>query len=200
MKDLRSLLKKAYQEPDRMPKGHEKRFLARLDEELPEKKEGKWYLPKGQGWKIAASFLIIVGITALFYNVRETGSDIEDKPSITDVAGPENETGQISLGDLSPDLEKVENYYVTAINWELSRIDVDKKNKQLFDGYMQRLAELNEEYQALNRELNDIGPNEQTVIALIDNLKMRLQLLYRLKDKLQELKSKNDEEISHIQA
>lgn len=199
MKDLRKLIEKAYPQPDKMPEGHENRFLARLEKELPEKKVRKLHFPKGRGWKIAASFLVLVSITVGFYGVWKTGISTGDEPVVTGTMNPENETSRISLGDLSPDLKKVEDYYMTSINWELSRIEVDDKNKQLFDGYMDKLTELNEEYQALNRELNDIGPNEQTVIALIDNLKMRLQLLYQLKDKLEELKNKNDEKISHLQ-
>ncbi|MBC9796588.1 hypothetical protein [Sinomicrobium weinanense] len=199
MKDLRKLIKETYDQQDKMPEGHEDRFLARLERELPEKRTGKRFWSGGPGWKIAASLLIIVGITIAFYETGKNRAVTEDEPAITDVSDPEDRTEQISLGDLSPDLKKVENYYVTTINWELSRMEVDETNRQLFDGYMQRLAELNEEYQTLNRELNDVGPNEQTVIALIDNLKMRLQLLYRLKDKLQELKSRNNEKTAYLQ-
>ena len=48
------------------------------------------------------------------------------------------------------------------------------------------LKELNEEYDKLTEELNDNGPNEGTLDALIDNLKFRLNLVLRLKEKLQE--------------
>ena len=56
-----------------------------------------------------------------------------------------------------------------------------------FDGYLAKLEDLNNEYNRLTNELIQTGPNEQTVNALIDNLKFRLNLLYRLKDKLNEL-------------
>lgn len=45
------------------------------------------------------------------------------------------------------------------------------------DSYMERLAELNKEYHRLNEELNELGPNDQTINALIKNLQLRLQLL-----------------------
>ncbi|MGS2740434.1 hypothetical protein [Sinomicrobium sp. M5D2P17] len=200
MKDIRELLEKGYRETEGIPEGHEERFLSRLDSELPEKKVRRVYFGKGQVWKIAASFLIFGGIaTVLFYSMQQKKTGVENTPVITDTRNPVNDVDRISLGDLSPDLKKVEEYYVAAINWELSQVEIDDGNKRLFDEYMARLGELNEEYQALNRELNDIGPNEQTVVALIDNLKMRLQLLYRLKEKLQELKNRNNEEISYLQ-
>ena len=43
----------------------------------------------------------------------------------------------------------------------------------------------------LSKELIESGPTEQTVTALIDNLKFRLELMYRLKDKLNELNNVN---------
>ncbi|WP_240643092.1 hypothetical protein [Sinomicrobium pectinilyticum] len=200
MKDIRELLEKGYKEREKMPEDHEERFLARLERELPERKVRRVHFGLGKVWKIAASFLIVGGITAvLFFGIKQKGAVAEGTPVVTDKQNPVNDANRLSLGDLSPDLKKVEEYYVTAINWELSQVEIDDANKQLFDEYMARLGELNEEYQTLNRELNDIGPNEQTVVALIDNLKMRLQLLYRLKDKLQELKNKNNEEISDLQ-
>ena len=53
---------------------------------------------------------------------------------------------------------------------------------------MNRLDVLNNDYLLLNKELNESGPNEANVNALIDNLKLRLELLFKLKNKLKELK------------
>ena len=89
-----------------------------------------------------------------------------------------------TLCDLSPNLKKVEDYYLASINLELSKIEVTPRNKELFDGYVDRLQELNTEYQNLTIELNENGPLEETIDALIDNLKLRLSLLSRLKEQL----------------
>ena len=75
---------------------------------------------------------------------------------------------------------------MASINLELSKVQLTPENKELFDGYVQRLKELNDEYDKLTLELNDNGPNEETLDALIDNLKFRLNLVMRLKEKLQE--------------
>ena len=45
---------------------------------------------------------------------------------------------------------------------------------------------MNDEYDNLTVELNENGPNEDTLDALINNLKFRLNLVTRLKEKLQE--------------
>jgi len=40
--------------------------------------------------------------------------------------------------------------------------------------------------------LNTYGPSEATIAALIDNLKIRLELLFKLKNKLKELNTEEN--------
>ena len=101
----------------------------------------------------------------------------------------------ISLGDLSPDLKKVENYYVANINLELSNLHVSEDNKAMVDSFMEQLLTLNEEYKILNEELNKIGPNDQTISAIIKNLQLRLELLQKLKKKINKLKTSKNEQV-----
>ncbi|MGB5652465.1 MAG: hypothetical protein WBM56_01395, partial [Robiginitalea sp.] len=61
--------------------------------------------------------------------------------------------------------------------------------------FILRLGELNTEYRQLSEELNRIGPNEQTIGAMIKNLQYRLQLMLKLKEKLIELKSSKNETV-----
>ncbi|MCB0433007.1 MAG: hypothetical protein KDD18_08385, partial [Mangrovimonas sp.] len=84
---------------------------------------------------------------------------------------------------------KVEDYYLATINLELSKVKYTPENKELLDGYLQRLDELTKEYKRLTQELNTSGPNELTINALIDNLKFRLNLLYKLRNQIKELQS-----------
>ena len=72
----------------------------------------------------------------------------------------------------------------------MSQLEISDRNKTLIDSFMERLEELNLEYKKLNNELNEIGPNDQTITALIKNLQLRLQLLHKLRDKLKELQSR----------
>ena len=71
-------------------------------------------------------------------------------------------------------------------------MNVTSGNKEMFDGYLEQLEELNKEYAVLSDELTTSGPTERTVNALIDNLKLRLNLLYRLKEKLSELNNETN--------
>lgn len=168
---------------DRMPKGHEARFLQKLDRELP--------LPPKQSiftfLNIAASVVILIGLSFGAYKFMGTSPN---DPTETVIVNSEKES---PLGKLSPQLKKVEDYYLANINLELSKIEVTPETKELFDGYLERLEELNKEYELLSEELMKSGPTEQTINASIDNLKLRLNLMYRLKEKLNELNNETNQ-------
>tara|TARA_R110000868_G_scaffold77458_1_gene221757 strand:+ start:1960 stop:2535 length:576 start_codon:yes stop_codon:yes gene_type:complete len=166
-----------------MKDGHEQRFMKRMEMELPVAKG-----PSFPWFKIAASLIILIGLGTYFFMNWNNLEPI--KTTIVDKNKPVPEDKGISLGDLSPDLKKVEDYYLVSINLELSQLEISDRNKTLIDSFMERLEELNLEYKKLNTELNEIGPNDQTITALIKNLQLRLQLLHKLRDKLKELQSR----------
>lgn len=189
-RDLRKLFEEEQEsEQFLMTKGHEKRFMDRLEKELPKQGKSSFFM-----LKIAASILVLASIGTFFYINYINGEDNTIPTTIVDKVPVVETKNGISLGDLSPDLKKVENYYVANINLVLSKLDASGDNKVLVDGYMERLAELNLEYKNLNAELNQIGPNDQTITALIKNLQLRLQLLQRLKEKLNEVQSSKSEQ------
>jgi hypothetical protein len=188
--DLRELFRKSDSvEPRELLKeGHEVRFEKKLDKAFPKRNTARFLYVK-----IAAAVVLILA-AGYFLMQMLNSNELKNTPEIvnTDKKGANGQT--ISLGDISPNLKKVEDYYVANIYLELSEIEVTKENKSLFNEYMLKLSELNKEYENLNVELADIGPNEPTITALIDNLQLRLQLLYQLKEKLNELKeTKNDD-------
>lgn len=197
-RDLRKLFEKERKEKSfKMKEGHEDRFFAKLEEELPNDPPKKKVISLWM--QIAASVVVAVGLSFYYFNSNGGTVDPEEKITVVDRDDPSKEAQGISLGDLSPDLKKIETYYTTNINLQLSELADDPGNKELVDSYMDRLAELNKEYQRLNQELNELGPNDQTISALINNLQLRLQLLQKLKSKLNQLKSsKNEQESSNI--
>lgn len=163
-----------------MPKGHEARFLKKLEQELPSTSIKKRF----KFWNSAASVVVLLGMGFGAYKYFNTPEVI--------VEPNEKVVTLKSLGDVSPDLKKVEDYYIANINMELANVKLTSENKDLFDGYIARLEELNKEYERLSLELTEQGPNELTVNALIDNLKLRLNLLYRLKEQLNELNNSEE--------
>ena len=188
--DLRDLFKEERSKKHSLKTGHEERFMGRLEEAFhPQKRSSTFFF-----MKIAASIVVLISIGFFVYQ-GSTGDEILP----TTVAQKDSNAAEsqgISLGDLSPDLKRVEEYYVATINMELSNLELSSDNKIIVDDFMDRLAELNKEYKVLNTELNTIGPNDQTINALIQNLQLRLQLLLKLKEKLNQLKSSKNETVT----
>ncbi|MEP0132731.1 MAG: hypothetical protein ABJJ25_02740 [Eudoraea sp.] len=187
--DLRELFKEEKAKKHPMKDGHEERFLELLDKELPVQRKSTFYFIK-----IAASVLVLFSLG--IYTYINFKSDTLQQPAVVENETENTKAQGYSLGDLSPELKKIENYYVANINLELSRLEVSNENKAMVDDYMRRLSELDEEYKRLNIELNEIGPNDQTITALIKNLQLRLQLLQKLKEKLNQLKSSENEQVT----
>lgn len=179
--DIRDLLKRDNkQSKEKMPKGHEIRFLNKLDNEFQVNQKASW-----SWFQIAASIIVILGLSFGVFKYFEQPIAIQVVESQTET----EETSIKSLGDVSPDLKKVEDYYLANINFELSKVTFTPQNKELIDGYINQLDVLNKEYKRISVELTNSGPNELTINALITNLKFRLNLMYRLKEQLQSLQT-----------
>lgn len=161
----------------KMPNGHEARFLNKLDKQLP-KKTSRFQL------KLVASVLLIIGLSVsgmLYLNRSNPNND----PKTQELVNTKPTETQKTLGDISPDLKKIESFYLANINLQLADMKITANNKALFESYITELDHLNNEYQKLNNELNSKGVNSDIVNALISNLKLRLSLMQRLNNKLQ---------------
>ncbi len=171
---------------EKLSSGHQKRFEFRLDNALPQNKKSKKY----SILKIAAVFIVALGVGAFFFNrdaIIKTEPPIVVAPEIKD-DNKEVRGKEFQLSEVSPDFKKIENYYLAGINIELAKLEVNPSNKALIDSFMGKMAELNNEYKRLNAEFNETGVNEQTIEAMVQNLQFRLDLLYKLKNKLKEIK------------
>lgn len=175
--DIRNLFKDDKVSHEKMPKNHQNRFLNKLDKALPEDS----VKPKFNWLSIAASVVLALGLSFGAYNYFQPNIEVTPTVAIT------NTVETKTLGDVSPGLKKVEDYYLASINLELSKMKPTPETKELFDGYLVQLKELDNEYNLLSEELTESGPTELTVNALIDNLKFRLNLLYRLRSQLKQL-------------
>lgn len=174
--DIRNLFSDEKVVYETMPENHQERFLEKLEVALPN-------APRKHTFSmlhIAASVVVFLGLGFATYNYFQPNIDIS--PTVVTTKTTETKT----LGDVSPGLKKVEDYYLASINLELSKMKYTPETKDVFDGYLQQLSELDEEYKRLSLELTESGPTELTINALIDNLKFRLNLLYRLRSQLKE--------------
>ncbi len=199
--DIRELLKQDKQLPsERINEGHQKRFMDRLEKELPVKTTKK----VNYSWlKIAASVVVILSVSLMTFNQFQhkapAATDIVDNTEVKNATVLLNKQSS-PLAEISPKYEEMESSVLTLIKVKLSQITIDDTNRELVESFMVRLKNLDSEYQSLNKELMEVGPNQQSVEAMIENLKLRLSLLNRLNDKLKELEKITNESYDEIQA
>jgi len=196
--DIKDIIKNSQPEKVQMPIGHEDRFAKKLEAAFKAEVANDG-ITKFQWFKIAAVLVAFIGVGIFGYFAINGNTFPQSENEMVVVENPVN-TNQYSLGDISPDLKKMENFYLTGINVQLASLEINPENSELIDGYMEQLNQLDFAYKDLNKELNSVGPTEATVIALIDNLKLRLDLLFKLKDKLKELKNQNNEQFETLQS
>src|SRR5690606_29148070 len=183
---------------EKLSEGHQKRFERKLDRALPEQKQTNIFF----FLKIAAVFIVALGIGLFYFSSKNNpGNDVQivDTPEEKNTNQILNET-QFQLSDISPEFKKIESYYLAGINMELARLEVNNDNKALIDAFMLQMEELDKEYQLLNAELQETGPNEQTIEAMIANLQLRMDLLRKLKAKLNEIKNSKNKSYENLQA
>lgn len=199
--DIRKMFQEDTTLPSNPPKGHQKRFEARLEEALPQenkKDSGRMFY----FLRIAAVLVVVLGISFFFLN-REGeigGEQLTDAPVETETESAEEipVSKEYQLSDVSPEFKKIEDYYLASLNMELAKLDVNDSNKELIDSFMTQLAGLDREYQKLNAEINETGLTEGTIEAMVSNLQLRLDLLYKLKNKINDInQSKIKENENH---
>ncbi|MEJ6791907.1 MAG: hypothetical protein QNK89_04000 [Lacinutrix sp.] len=102
-KDIRDLFEADNKlSKETMPNSHEARFLDKLETALPAKKKSTF------NWlSIAATVVVFLGLS--FGAYQFFNSDDAIKTIVVDTEAPEIKTK--TLGDISPDLKKIEDYY-----------------------------------------------------------------------------------------
>ena len=194
--DIRKMLQEDRTLPSKPPKGHQKRFEERLEKAFPQEKQENNSNRNFFFLKIAAVLIVAMGVGFIYFNQSNefSGSQVTDAPVEVE---PENTeevpvTKEYQLSDESPEFRKIENFYLASLNMELAKLEVNEDNKALVDSFMKQLAGLDEEYKRLNAEISETGLTESSVEALISNLQLRLELLYKLKNKIKDInQSKN---------
>ncbi len=176
-KDIREILKEA-QNSRELQANHRDRFENRLQQLHQKKKKPNFFF-----LKIAASIVLVMSIG---YYILDT-NPVEDGELI-------ESANTMNLRSVSPEMKQIEDYYVSAINYEIASLEITSENQEILDDYLEKIGKLAEDYERLNDELSKNGIKEKTINALITNLQLRLQLLLQLKDTLNEMKtSKNTE-------
>ncbi|WP_035336206.1 hypothetical protein [Dokdonia sp. PRO95] len=192
--DIRELMKNDSDSKESLREGHTRRFENLLEERLPIQEQktsakGGIYL-----WmKIAAVLIVAGGIVFMVYN--NAFAKAEDQ-QIVEVETSEKQSAEpeVLLSAISPEFKRVEDYYLASVNLEIARLEITDDNKELIDAFMKQLSDLDEEYKSLNREITESGVSDEMVSAMIENLKLRVELMIKLKSKLKEMKNAAQQE------
>jgi hypothetical protein len=182
-KDIKEMMRDCKEEKIALSSNHNQNFqkllMQEMHQEKPKKSSFKWL-------SIAASVVLLISLGIQLYpsKDRENTNDLKD----TETSSAQKE---ISLGSISPEFNTIETYYTNSINLAISELEVTENNKEVLEGYLNKIAELTQEYKSLTKELNTKGVNDDTIDALMSNLQLRLQLLQRLKKQLKELNNLN---------
>ncbi|MDT0686882.1 hypothetical protein [Autumnicola psychrophila] len=200
--DIRDMFRNEEDESRKSQKlktGHQKRFEAKLDATLPEQKKRNSF----PYLKIAAVLVVAFGVAMFFF---KPGINMEEN-RVVEIPVEENlqedaqeRAKQFQLSDVSPQYREIENYYMASLNLELANLNITEDNRALINAFMAKLAELDKEYKRLNADLKESGPNEQTVEAMVANLQLRLELLFKLKNKIKEIKESKNDNYEDLQA
>ncbi len=192
--DIRELMKKDSDSKQSLREGHTRRFENLLEERLPIQEQktsakGGIYL-----WmKIAAVLIVAGGIVFMVYNNAFAKAGDQQ---LVDVETSEKQSAEpeVLLSAISPEFKRVEDYYLASVNLEIARLEITDDNKELIDAFMKQLSDLDEEYKSLNREITESGVSDEMVSAMIENLKLRVELMIKLKSKLKEMKNAAQQE------
>ena len=159
---------------------HRSIFEKKLQKEL----HTKAVLPK-RYLSIAAAVIMIFSVGYLITQSSQTPrQQLEPKVS------------KVNIEEYSPELKKIENYYLTAISFEMSKLEMTDENKAVLDEYFNRMKLLTQEYEKQIEQLDYDKIDETLINNMIDNLQQRLNLMIELKKELKKLKSKENEELT----
>ncbi|MCA1764047.1 MAG: hypothetical protein ABR574_13625 [Cryomorphaceae bacterium] len=149
--------------------GHEQRFLQRLERNSEQKEN------RGIGfWKIAAAVVVLVavGLSVL----------------VPKFNGPEDvQYASMSLGDVSAEMAEVELYYKSELAEEYEKLNDLSKSDPEVAAHLSEIEELNKAYAELEEQLYESGNHDKVITAMIENFRLRLELLEKLEAKKGEI-------------
>ena len=166
----------------KMSKGHEKTFENRLDEEFGNAPKQNYSMIYKM---VAVAVIAILSTVFVLHQGILNGSNESQKQVV--------EAQKIGLGDISPELKTLEDYYLASIKVELATLQTSAEHDDMINSYLEELQHINKVYEDLEKDLNAYGVTEEIINAMIDNLQLRLELLQDLKQKLNHLNQNQNE-------
>ncbi|MAN59421.1 MAG: hypothetical protein CMC08_06255 [Flavobacteriaceae bacterium] len=147
------------------PTGHQKRFLEKFHSQKSQQEKRTWWKPLSVAASVAA-----IALFATFL--------LKSEPAKADLAS------------VSPEMEKTQSFFTSAINKELRTLKNynSPEAKALVEDAMAQIATLEQEYQSLTIDLAESGNDKRVVYAMISNFQNRIELLEQVIQTLDEIK------------
>lgn len=176
-KDFFEKSKPQFQNEFELPKGHEERFLQKLNQQS-KPQTGFNY------WKIAAILVPILMLSVYF--VLEFDSDVQQD--------------EINLAEFSPELSEAENHFAYIIQEKVKEVKSleSSDNKALIENSLTQLDSLQSNYNQLLTDLKQSGGNPLVIKSVITNLQLQMQVLETVINQIefkQEIKKTTNEQI-----
>uniref|UniRef100_UPI00404B07C0 anti-sigma factor n=1 Tax=Flavobacterium sp. TaxID=239 RepID=UPI00404B07C0 len=141
-------------------KGHENRFLAKLELQKKKKKKKTW-LPI----TIAAAFLLSFGI--LYFSEFSTEAEVQ----------------------FSPQVQETHDYFSSVINSELKSLQKQENPETaiLINDALKEMETLEKDYESLKKEIVKNGENKQIVFAMITNMQTRISFIKTVLEQVEQI-------------
>jgi len=157
--------------------GHLDRFLRKLEKEEESKRSSGVTF-----WRVAAAVIVLATISVSVLLPRfNSPKDVQ--------------YASMSLSDVSDDLAEVELYYQSKLEREYAELNSLSETDPVVKSYLDELERMNELYQELEEKLYTSGSHEKVVIAMIENFRLRLELI----EKLEKKKAQINDELGLVQ-
>lgn len=132
-----------------------------------------------------AAAVLVIGLLAGYgiWGVNWSGKTGQTTVAVSNdsTSGATINNYYISLEDLSPDLAEVEQFYTSQIEEKRGELEALHVNQS----YYEELEELDHEMTILQREASVNLDNERVVEAMVQNYRLRLELLENLLQEIQ---------------
>ena len=93
--------------------------------------------------------------------------------------GSNHQKSRLDLADVSPKMEEVQNYFVSAIHQEMKTLEKNRslETETIIENALEQLEELEDSYKIFVIELTKNGTHRRIISAMIKNYQSRLNIL-----------------------
>ena len=154
--------------------GHFDRFEAKLASQDAKVKRIQWNPNTWKWLSVAASVLLLVGFWFGSYSAKSG----------------------MELADLSPEMEETQSFFVTTIQQEVEKINLQRNSdtEQIITDAFIQLEKLEANYEELKVELLEISEDKRIIFAMINNYQQRINVLQNLLEQIEEINYLNDQD------